>query len=93
MGVRAEGWMGMGNSIVVAQSNEQAGVVANVAAASHIFGDYRLRKSSNSLRAQFADLQTFVDYLDAAGVDCPTAETLQQQPESVKNIFFMFTPV
>jgi integrase len=72
----------MGNSIVSAQSIAQAGVVANVAAARHIFVDYHTRKSRNSLRAQLADLQTFVDYLEAAGVVGPTADALQQQPET-----------
>ena len=76
----------MGNSIVVAQSIEQAGLVANVAAARHIFGDYRVRKSSNSLRAQLADLQTFVDYLTAAGVEGPPAEALQAQPAAWQGV-------
>jgi integrase len=76
----------MGNSIVVAQSIEQAGLVANVAAARHVFGDYCVRKSSNSLRAQLADLQTFVDYLAAAGVEGPPAEALQAQPAAWQGV-------
>lgn len=63
-----------------------AGQVANSAAAKHIFSDYQARKSTNSLRAQYADLQTFVDYLCAAGVDCPTADELQNQPESWQGV-------
>jgi hypothetical protein len=72
----------MTDAIVVSQTIEQAGLVANVAAARHIFSDYQARKSSNSLRAHAADLQTFIDYLCAAGVDCPTADELQNYPES-----------
>jgi integrase len=76
----------MDHPIVIAQSIEQAGLVANVAAAQHIFGDYRVRKSRNSLRAQYADLQTFVAYLAAAGVDGPTADALQQQPAAWRGV-------
>jgi integrase len=72
----------MSEALIVRQTIEQAGIVANVAAARHIFSDYQARKSSNSLRAHATDLQTFVAYLCAAGVDCPTADELQSYPES-----------
>jgi integrase len=76
----------MGNPVVIAQSLEQAGLVANVVAAQHIFDDYRVRKSGSSLRAHLADLQSFVAYLEAAGVDCPTAEALHHQPEAWQGV-------
>lgn len=76
----------MSNAIVVAQTIEQAGIVANVAAARHIFSDYQARKSTNSLRAQYADLATFAAYLAAAGVDCPTPDELQNYPESWQGV-------
>jgi integrase len=56
------------------------GLVANHVAAQGVFTDYTQRKSRNSLRAHRADLQTFADYLGAAGVDAPTAEDLQTDP-------------
>lgn len=76
----------MDNLIVIAQSIEQAGLVANIAAAQHIFRDYRVRKSRNSLRAQYADLHTFVEYLAAAGVEGPTADDLQHLPEAWQGV-------
>jgi integrase len=76
----------MEHSIVIAKSVEQAGLVANVAAAQHIFSDCRVRKSRNSLRAQYAHLQTFVEYLAAAGVDGPTSDDLQQRPEAWQGV-------
>lgn len=58
----------MSNELVVSHTQLEAGLVANRLAAQQVFNNYQLRKSSNSLRAQMADLGTFVEYLGAAGI-------------------------
>ncbi len=45
-----------------------AGIVVNHYAGQQAFADYQLRKSKNTLRAQYANLLTFADYIGASGV-------------------------
>ena len=73
-------------AIVPKRTLAEAGQVANGYHARAVFADYQARKSSNSLRAQYADLATFTEYLCAAGVDCPTADELQNTPESWQGV-------
>ena len=77
----------MSNTIILKPTMIEAGQVANHYAARNLFDDYQRRKSRNTLRAQFADLSTFADYLCAAGVDiCPTGDDLQNQPDAWQGI-------
>jgi integrase len=72
----------MGNELTVSHTTMEAGLVANRLAAQQVFNNYQLRKSRNSLRAQYGDLATFAEYLQAAGVAAPTADELQNYPEA-----------
>jgi site-specific recombinase XerD len=73
----------MTNAIIVKSTVTEAGLVANHHATHNLFDDYQIRKSRNTLRAQYADLCTFAEYLCAAGVDiCPTGDELQNHPDA-----------
>jgi integrase len=71
----------MTDAIIVLPTITDAGLVANHYASQQAFADYQLRKSSNTLRAQYADLCTFAQYICASGViGCPTGDELQNTP-------------
>ena len=53
--------------IVARSTVGDAGLVANHVAVRSVFGDYKIRKSKNTLRSHLADLGTFSDYLCAVG--------------------------
>lgn len=61
---------------------ELAGRVADAYASRAAFADYAARQSSNTLRAQRADLAQWAAYLcDVTGsADCPDADALQTEP-------------
>jgi integrase len=68
--------------LTVTHTTAEAGIVANHIAARNVFADYQQRKSSNSLRAQYADLATFAGYLSDAGIAAPTSDELQNDPDA-----------
>lgn len=70
----------MTNELIITRSMGEAGQVANQVAGNHVFADYLSRKSSNTLRAHRADLDTFCAFLADAGVHCEGGEVLQTDP-------------
>lgn len=70
----------MSTELTITHTTTAAGLVANGIASRHVFADYQQRKSTNSLRAQYADLATFASYLADAGIAAPSADELQNQP-------------
>ena len=68
---------------VSADTLEQAGLAANQAAARHRFGDYRSRRSLETIRRQDADLTLFAEFLYTAGVQ---AGNLGDNPQSWKGV-------
>lgn len=77
----------MTNELAIKQTMQDAGAVASHYASQQVFNDYQLRKSTNTLRAQRADLNTFGEYLAAAGVsDAPSGDDLQNYPDGWQGI-------
>lgn len=77
----------MTNELAISNTITGAGLVANVYAAQQTFNDYQIRKSKNTLRAQYADLVTFAKYLGDGGVTaCPTGDDLQSQPDAWQGV-------
>lgn len=77
----------MTNEITTVNTISGAGLVANVYASQQTFNDYQIRKSKNTLRAQYADLVTFAKYLCDAGVTThPTGDELQSQPDAWQGV-------
>lgn len=68
---------------LLADTLEQAGQAANQAAALHRFGDYRSRRSMETIRRQDADLTLFAEFLYTAGVQ---AGSLGDNPQSWKGV-------
>lgn len=73
-------------ALVSSYSMADAGQAANQAVAKAGFAQYQERKSSNSQRSHLSDLKTFHAYLCSVGVDCPTAEELQEQPSAWRDV-------
>lgn len=76
----------MTNELMIGHSIAEAGAVANMVAGRGVFADYRQRKATNSLNAQYADLKTFAQYLAAAGIVAPSADELQSNPEAWQGV-------
>lgn len=72
--------------LATVNSVTEAGLAANHVASRNVFADYQQRKSKNSLRAQYGDLATFAEYICSAGADCPTANELQNYPETWQGV-------
>lgn len=61
--------------------------IADHYAAQNTFDDYVSRKATNTIKAHYADLAMFSQYLDAIGVtDAPSAELLQSTPEVWRHV-------
>lgn len=76
----------MTNELTITRTIHEAGQVANVVAGNHVFTDYLARKSTNTLRAHKADLQSFCEFLEAAGIQCPSGKTLQSDPTAWQGV-------
>lgn len=70
----------MTNELTITRTIHEAGTVANRIAGHHVFADYLVRKSTNTLRAHRADLDAFCTFLTQAGIQCPSGEALQAEP-------------
>lgn len=70
-----------GNSTALDNSVPTVGQQANNIASKYIFESYLQRKSQNTIRAQYSDLQTFCEYLSNVGIETST-EALQTIPDA-----------
>ena len=79
-----------GKSLYTQPSMGDIGKIASKHAASAIFRDYLSRKSNNTIRAQHADLELFVEYLHDISkkveITIPTSDALQSEPNAWNGI-------
>lgn len=67
-------------------SMKDAGLVANQIAGTHVFDHYLSRRSENTVRAHLSDLTAFCEFLNDAGIDCPSGKQLQTDPAAWRGV-------
>lgn len=70
------------NELIQGHNTAEAGAVANQTAGNHLFVDFISCKSKNTIRAHSADFTAFCTFLGSVGIDCPSADALQTDPQA-----------